>query len=354
METYETSKLGFLARMAGGDSVPDAFQVFPYGLVEIEGAESFLVDADAMNGVIERFNARGLDMVIDYEHQTEEGTEAPAAGWIKTLENRGENGLWASVEWTARAREYLEKKEYRYFSPVFLVSKSGRKLSELLRVALTNAPRLNWIKPIVAKSPPDAGSPSAHGGTAPSLGTGSIPLNNHDSERRERMEFLKQVARKVGLPETAGAEEVIGAVEKLRNSEIVACKEILDAIGLPEGAGKSEAVATIHALRQRPDLTSEVAGLKRRLAERDRDEMVSAALKEGKITPAQREWAENYALADPEGFRLFVAKAPQVVPIEQTGMVGRADPNSGNPDSEQLHINKLLGINEETWKKYNN
>ncbi|MBI4966456.1 MAG: hypothetical protein HY913_24460 [Desulfomonile tiedjei] len=66
------------------------------------------------------------------------------------------------------------------------------------------------------------------------------------------MESLKQIAKLVELPETAGTEEVIGAVEGPKGGAAVACKEVLDALGLSMEAGKSEAVATIHALRQTP------------------------------------------------------------------------------------------------------
>lgn len=320
-----------------GNTVPDAFQVFPAGTVEIEGGEPFLVDDPAMNAVVEKFAARGLDMVIDYEHQTLGGEfasptgQAPAAGWIKALENRGPDGLWARVEWSERAREYLEKREYRYYSPVFLVSKGAeRRLLELLNVALTNFPRLNWIRPIVSKHQP--------------------------SSEETRMELLKIIAKALGLKEDATQEEVLAAVAKLKTppSDVVACKDVLDALGLQAGAGKSEVVATVHALRQRPETSvlQEIASLKERLAVRDRDDLVAAALKDGKISPAQREWADAYALRDPEGFRLFTAKAPVVVPLG-----GNTVPNStGTPgagaDAGQLEINRMMGIDEETWKKY--
>ena len=130
-------RLGFIAEMpAPAGEVPVEFQVFPRGRVEIEGSAGFSVDEEAMEAVIRRFRSRGLDMVVDYEHQTEKDTEAPAAGWIRELFSRGEEGLWAKVEWTERARQYLANREYRYYSPVFSVSGVERKLVELLRVAL--------------------------------------------------------------------------------------------------------------------------------------------------------------------------------------------------------------------------
>jgi len=161
------------------------------------------------------------------------------------------------------------------------------------------------------------------------------------------MKFLAEITKRLNLPEASTQEEILAKLD----TQPVACKEALDALGLPDGVSKSELVATIHALKQRPDYSIEIAALKEKLAARERDEMVSAALKAGKITPAQKEWADAYALRDPEGFRLFVAKAPTVVPVGELGTLKQ------NGDSEalsevQLEINKMLGISEETFTKY--
>lgn len=321
---------GFMAALPEGSGAPEWFQVFPYGLVEIEGGGTFLVDEEAMRNVVARFRARGLDMVVDYEHQTEGNDKAPAAGWIRELEARGTDGLWARVEWTDEAAGLLARREYRYYSPVFYVGKEDGRLVELLRVALTNAPRLNWIRPIVAK---------------------------RETTEEGDMEYLKRLAKILHLPETAGEEDVLKAVTAKCEAQQppaapVAAKEVLEALGLPETAGRSEVVATIHAMRQKPDLTAEVAKLRRELACRTRDELVAAALKEGKIAPAQREWAENYALSDPEGFRLFLAKAPVVVPVGD--LRPATDPKGGGTkaDETQLQINKMLGVSREAFEKY--
>ncbi len=359
-------KLGFLARIDESRPIPAEFQVFPYGLVRIEGSEPFVVDEESMAGAIERFRARGLDMVIDYEHQTEGADyaspdgRAPAAGWIRELENRGRDGLWAKVQWTQKAQEYLENREYRYYSPVFLVSKGTRRLVELLRVALTNAPRLNWIKPIVARAidlnPEKEKQMEFLKHIAKLLGLSDAATEEEVAAEvkalRTAGDFVKLGAKETGLPETATGGQVIAAIKSLHQPG-PACREVLDALGLEHEASRSEIVATIHALRQRPDapVIQEVAMLKAKLAARDRDELVAAALKDGKITPAQKEWAEKYALDDPEGFKLFVARAPQVVPV------GGPKPAGGTArhglDGNQLHINKLLGVSEEEFKKYN-
>lgn len=327
----------------GTAAVPGTFQIFAAGQVEIEGEGPVIVDDGAMNRVIERFRARGLDMVIDYEHQTEEGNPAPAAGWIKALENRGPDGLWATVEWTQKAGEYLANREYRYFSPVFLVSKSDRRLMELLRVALTNAPKLNRIRPIVARLDP-----------APPQASTSIPT--------EESMFLETIAKQLGLPEGAREQDVSAAVARLLLQSAApartcdactACADVRGALDLPGEAGASEIIASIHALKQRPDLGVEVADLRRRLAERDRDDLVEAALREGKITPAQKEWAQTYALRDPGGFRLFTAKAPRVVPVDALDILGDGTPSDAPPSGDgQLRINRLMGISRDTWQKF--
>jgi len=131
--------------------VPSEFQVFPYGKVEIEGAQPAYLDEEAIALIMSSFNRRGPDMVIDYEHQTLKDIEAPAAGWVKRLETRGKQGLWAIVDWAQKAKNYLANREYRYFSPVFNVRNKDRKIVEIKMIALTNNPRLNKLIPIIAK-----------------------------------------------------------------------------------------------------------------------------------------------------------------------------------------------------------
>lgn len=131
---------------------PSTFQLFPYGIVEIEGEAPIFLDHDSMDNIIHDFERRGNDMVIDYEHQTLKDIQAPAAGWIRKLVNRGTQGLFAVVEWTEKAKNYLMNREYRYFSPVLILSKGDRKILQIMNVGLTNAPKINHLNSIVAKA----------------------------------------------------------------------------------------------------------------------------------------------------------------------------------------------------------
>jgi phage I-like protein len=130
--------------------VPDLIQVLPYGCHQTEKGP-FLLDEEAALEVVRAFHQRVNDMVIDYEHQTLKGTEAPAAGWIKRLVDRGKGGIWAVVEWTERAKGYLQNREYRYISPVFLKRASDNRVVKLFNVALTNQPAIDEMVPVVNK-----------------------------------------------------------------------------------------------------------------------------------------------------------------------------------------------------------
>jgi len=146
--------MNIIATLGKLDKAPSEFQVFPYGQFELEGPEitKVLVDQESMNTIISEFNRRGNDLVIDYEHQSIKDDQAPAAGWITSLMNRGKDGLWAAVNWTQRAKNYLKNREYRYFSPVFNIRRADHKVIKILNVALTNNPRINRINPIIAKA----------------------------------------------------------------------------------------------------------------------------------------------------------------------------------------------------------
>jgi phage I-like protein len=326
----------FLARDDAGDP-PFEFQLFPYGVVSVNKGPVFIVDEPAMEDVIAYFKDRGIEMVIDYEHQTENGEEAPAAGWVENIEARGEDGLWLTgITWTERAADYIQRREYRYFSPVFGINNDTYRLAEVNRVALTNAPRLNHIRPLVAKD----GATTRIGGKQP-------------------MSFLTKTIEILGLAANTTEDQAVEAITALKNRqdqkpEVIACKEILDVLDLPKSASRSEVIASINIHKNKPDMSAEVTALKQRLDETERDKVVAKALKAGKITPAQKDWADQYALKDLDGFKIYVDKAPVVVPLEELkakdGHPG-GEPNGGIDDG-QVKINDMMGVTGEAWQKF--
>jgi phage I-like protein len=285
---------------------PAYVQVIPYGRHRTDRGE-FVLDEEGARSIMRDFDARVNDLVIDYEHQSLRGDEAPAAGWITHLVDRGREGLWAAVQWTDRARGYLENREYRYLSPVFLVRRRGRRVVRLLNAALTNTPAIDGMVPLVNKQT----HPTQDG-------------------KEEHMETKDQ-------------------------DEPVTNPEVLHILGLDKGATFAEVTGIVAACKeahdQLPGLLTEVAGLKRELRRREAAEAVTLAMKEGKVTPALRDWAQAFAEQDPEAFTAFAAKAPVVVPTVQppaTRIQGPAE------DELQARVNRSLGITPEAFRTHSN
>ena len=99
-------------------------------------------------------------------------------------------------------------------------------------------------------------------------------------------------------------------------------------------------------------INGRVKALEEQLADRDAEQAVEMALKSGKITPAQRDWAKGYALKSPEGFKEFVDKAPQAVPLGEIAGGDKLALKGDQLDEPTMLVCKQLGISEEDVKKY--
>ena len=143
MEVYAE----ILSQTANLTEAPEYIRVLPLGYISSEKGD-FLVDSESFRMMKEHMEHRAVDIVIDYEHQTLRDMQAPAGGWIKELVLKSD-GIFARVEWTKRAKDYLQNREYRYLSPVVMVRKKDHKASQIHSVALTNTPAINGMMPIV-------------------------------------------------------------------------------------------------------------------------------------------------------------------------------------------------------------
>lgn len=115
---------------------------------------AFALDISDLEKMKINFDKRKTDVVIDYEHQSLSGNEAPAAGWVKELFLK-DNELWGRVEWTKKAKEYIKNKEYKYLSPVYEFYSADEKTGSIKGVtlhsaSLTNTPFLDELGEIVA------------------------------------------------------------------------------------------------------------------------------------------------------------------------------------------------------------
>ncbi len=308
-------------------SSEDEIKILPLGLVKSQKGE-FVVDNESLKLMKNHFKSRGLDIVVDYEHQTLNGGQAPAGGWIKDFYIK-ENCIVAKVEWTEKAKEYIKNKEYRYLSPVIQVRKNDKKAVVLHSVALTNTPAIDNMYTI-----------------ANSL--------NLDDEGDELMDLLNQLISLLGLNEGATESEVLEKLKALMNTsndEVVANKAVLQLLDLKESATQEEVTNSIMALKKpvNTNVELELKELKEKMATKEANELVEMALKDGKITPAQKDWATQYALTSQKGFEEYVKNAPQVVPLGELNQASKIIKPTSDYDTLAC---SMLGVSEEDIKKY--
>lgn len=138
----------FLVLAARGQA-PEWIKLLPLGKLELrDGRQGLEVAPEDLDAIIRKFRADGVDLVVDYEHQSLSGVKAPAAGWIKDLAARSD-GLYARVDWTLPARQHIEGEEYRYYSPAVLHDPT-RHPHTLKSVGLVNDPAIKGLAPLLA------------------------------------------------------------------------------------------------------------------------------------------------------------------------------------------------------------
>ena len=319
-------------------SVPEEVKILPMGLVHSQKG-NFTVDDESFELIVSAFKERAIDIVIDYEHQTLADVQAPAGGWIKDI-IKVDGAIVAKVEWTEKAAEYLKNKEYKYLSPVVLVRKSDNKAKQIHSVALTNTPAIDGMYAIVNSNKIDT-MKQVEGG------------NKMD---------LKKLIEVLGLDESATEEQILQAIAALTSTsekdsdtkaddkatEMVANSIVLGLLGLNKDAKTEDVAASILALKA-GGADEKVEELSKKIAKKEADEAVIIALKDGKITAAQKEWATEYALKDPTGFAGFLEKATRAVPISKTDLIDA--PKSADVEVDMKAL-KNMGLSDEDIKKY--
>ncbi len=253
---------------------PTRVLIAPWGDVESTQGH-FFVDGQAVAATIEQFREHGTDIPIDFEHQTLGGSYAspdglaPAAGWIKNLIGIESVGLMADVEWTELGLEHLQKRQYRYLSPVALIRKSDRRLVGLHSAALTNKPAIVGMEALVNRE--DSSNQAVQVVQAEACGSLDQTL-----EEESMVETLEKLRKQLALDQQDGARQVLVAASQ------------------------------------------RLAELEQREEQKGAEARVSEAMAAGKLTEAQREWALKLALSDAQSFDEWSAAAPMVVNLGRT------------------------------------
>lgn len=304
--------------------IPEWVELIPSG--QVVGRDGRSWNNSKPQGIIDAFNALGMDLPVDIEHATElkapRGEAAPAAGWIKGLQERGDGSVWGRVEWNPLGLELVGGKQYRYLSPVILYQKDTGLIAGLTSVALTNRPNLN------------------------------LQALNHQTGSPERpkensME-LKALLAALGLPEDATAISAVGKINALKADLATAANRVASP-SLEKFVPRADYDA---ALARANNAEQQVSGIKKQQLETEINAAIETALAEGKITPATVDY--HKAQCSQEGglqrFSDFCKAAPVIG--DPSGLDRKKPPESDQAlNNDERAMCHRLGITEEEYRK---
>ena len=206
------------------------------------------------------------------------------------------------MQWTARAKGFIDGDEYRFISPVFRYNPKTGEITELLHVALVNTPALDGMAQVAASY------------EILETKNGGIPVNS---------ELLKML----GLPEDADDAAVLAAVQALiKKGASEAALKVDSNVSADAHSNDLELMGIIK------ELQGEIATLK---ADNEHN-AVAALIAENKAklpTPKLREWAHKQPLAV---LKTFLEDMPEIAALK-----GGLQTTGGAPESKTT---------EEQWK----
>jgi phage I-like protein len=292
-----------------------------------DGRGPYTLDAQA---VIDAFAAGGIDLPLDYEHQTlsaeDKSGPVPAAGWIKALQARAD-GLWAQVEWTAQATALLADKAYRFLSPVFRFTPGDGRVVALAGAGLVHTPNLTLQAAASQGNPMD--------------------------------ELLERLVYILNMPVTSTPDELAAELQKVidalkagnaaaeaMRAEIEQLKTTLAAQSAQSQSTQPDPAQWV-PIAQHKAVADQLAVMQSTQAESAAVAAVDAAQSAGKVAPALRDWAMGYARADLAGFEAFAASSP--VLAGDLAAQGRKATAADALTEEDRIACALLGLSESSF-----
>jgi phage I-like protein len=201
---------------AGATALPSEMRLFQRSTPTTKGV--FLFDEASAASVAAAFSRLGRELSFDFEHSSVLAPFSPnpaeagkSAGTFRVECKQG--GCWATaLRFTARARDMILGREYRWLSPTFMVEDKTLRVTEIIGCALTNNPSTLSPQPIVlsaGSATPAAGSTLSATEREICRMSGSTPealvaLRGSQAavelSAEERTRELDQIARFTGVP----------------------------------------------------------------------------------------------------------------------------------------------------------
>ncbi len=263
-----------------------------------DGLSGWVIDAKIAQNVVQLANSQADAFVIDYEHQTlyakQNGMPAPAAGWFSNIEYRAGLGLFATgVEWTESAALAIQSKEYRYISPVIAYDQKTGVVTKVLMAALVNNPALDGMKDLTALA------------------------QDYFSQQQESpmadAAKIKELEAKVTDLEKQLADSKAACTAAEDKAKKAACATETGTVDLSQYVPMEDFKAT----------QTQLVALSAQVQEKEINEVIEAALSDGRLLPAQKELAQKMGKKDLASLKEFLGGMQKVEGLANTQTGGK-------------------------------
>lgn len=317
-------------------------QLLPYG--KFRAADGRPTDVEAWyvtdtNGadVVALANNQRNPLPIDYEHQIihslKNGKEAPSAGWMEYFYFTPQ-GIFADVRWTDKAADYIKNGEYRYISAVFAYDTDGY-VRKIFHAALTNTPALDGMDEAMVAA--------------------SVNLLQEDNPMDKKL--LAALCTLFALKADASEADITEKVTALSAAKGDSPVDLLDVYA--KLAEKEQSVAALSTQVGTPDpakfvpveqvaaLQADFNALKTSVEADKKAALITAALSQGKLAPALKDWAQSLSV---EALSAYLEKAPAMAALS-------GEPQAkGDPEQKVAALSaaesaaaKALGLSEKDY-----
>ncbi|MDT8383003.1 MAG: phage protease [Gammaproteobacteria bacterium] len=347
---YLSGQIGFAACAFKVSAASTEVQLFPAGRFKARDGrpnevDSWYIDAGIARRLIADAALRTTPYLIDYEHQTllskDNGKPAPRSAKFTQLEWREGDGLYAiDVEWTAQAKAFIENDEYEFISPVFPYNKTTGAVMGFFHAALTNDPAIDGMEGVAKLA---------------------AARFNFNPEPTEKNIMNKALLKLLGLNEDANEEDVQQAVAAL-TTKLAAMNAALVIADDDDGVAAIAALKSAVSTKPDPakfvpvdvvkDLQTQVAALTTQINTARVDDLVELGLSNGKLLPAQEEWARDLGESDVAALTAYLESAQPIAALKGNQSDSKKlDADDVTLSDEAIAVCKQMGISEEDYKK---
>jgi phage I-like protein len=363
----------------------------------VQNHRKFVLTRADLETCAAQIRAQGDKLPLDYDHSYVENGNTVASGWfvgeaqvLAAGESRPngtaatEDELWALVEWTPQAADDIRAKRYRFISAEFrfgeVVKGVAKTVKEFVAATLTNRPFFGRMEAVTLSridtdaagltqflnDPPEASATDAEwrAWAEQQVSTAKAAESAYTGREAttEGAEMDTTVlAKSLGLADDATEEQITAKLaevsEKASEAEALTAK----VAELENGADKSE----LETLRE--ELKTE----RTKRLEGERDTILTSAISEGRMLPAEKEPLVEAFGENVEGLKKVLDARPKntVLARERGGNGGgngepetdaaveeftAADGTPVDEDSAALHAKaiQILGKDDYTQDEY--